>query len=84
MLHVVQLNRSYEPETVAAMTTAFDNVCRSVSKRINGNDDMRRTLALVILRHVDEGERDPSRLADIAFREWTGNRPAIRRRSASG
>jgi hypothetical protein len=39
----------------------------------NGNEDMRRTLALIILRYVDRGERDPERLADVALREWTGS-----------
>jgi hypothetical protein len=33
---------------------------------------VRKTLALILLRHVDLGERDPERLADIALRELTG------------
>ena len=78
MLHLVQLDRSYSPETISVMTAAFDRVCQSVSKRMNGNDDVKKTLALIILRHVDRGERDPERLAEIAFREWTGtDRSAI-------
>ena len=72
MLHLVQLDRSYSPETISVMTAAFDRVCQSVSKRMNGNDDVKKTLALIILRHVDRGERDAERLAEIAFREWTG------------
>lgn len=27
---------------------------------------------MIILREVDQGERDPDRLAETAFREWTG------------
>ena len=27
MLHLVQLDRSYSPETVSVMTAAFDRVC---------------------------------------------------------
>ena len=73
MLHLVEPDRSYDPETVAVMTAAFDSVSRSISKRINGNDDMRRALALLILKHVDRGERDPERLADFVLREWTGD-----------
>jgi hypothetical protein len=85
MLHLVETNRTYDPETVAAMTTAFDRVCQSVSQRINGNQDVKQTLALIILRHVDKGERDPERLADVALREWTGtDRSAIAHRSARG
>jgi len=85
MLHLVQLNRSYSPETVAVMSAAFDSVTQSVSHWMNGNDDVKRTLALIILRHVDEGERDPERLADLALHEWTGSdRSEIASRSASG
>jgi hypothetical protein len=86
MFHVVEPDRSYDPETVAAMTAAFDNVCQSVSARTNDyDDDLRQALALIILRLADEGERDPDRLADIAFREWIkADRWAIRGRSARG
>ena len=78
MLHLVQLDRSYSPETISVMTAAFDRVCQSVSKQMNGNDDVKKTLALIILRHVDRGERNAERLAEIAFREWTGtDRSAI-------
>ena len=71
-------DRVYPPETVAAMSTAFDSVCRSVSPRINGDDSVRRRLALIILRHVDGGERDPQRLSEIALNELAGiDRPAI-------
>jgi hypothetical protein len=61
MLHLVQLDRSYDPETISVMTAAFDRVCQSVSKRMNGSDDVKKTLALIILRHVDGGERDAAR-----------------------
>jgi hypothetical protein len=85
MLHLVQPDRSYSPETVAVMCAAFDRVSQSVSKWMNGNDGVKKTLALIILRHVDEGERDPARLADVALREWTGaSRSAIENRSATG
>jgi hypothetical protein len=76
MLHLVPNDRIYSPETVALMTAAFDRVCQAVSHQMNeknGNEDMRRTLALIILRYVDRGERDPERLADVALREWTGS-----------
>jgi len=78
MLHLVQLDRSYSPETISVMTAAFDTVCKSVSKRMNGSDDIKTTLALIILRHVDAGECNAERLAETAFREWTGtDRSAI-------
>jgi hypothetical protein len=67
MLHLVP------PETVAIMTAAFDRVCQSLSTRINGNEAVREALAFIILRNVDKGERDPTRLADVALRELSGN-----------
>jgi hypothetical protein len=39
---------------------------------MNDNDDVRRAVALVILRHVDQGDSDPVRLSDVAFRELAG------------
>ena len=84
-MHLVQLDRSYSPETICVMTAAFDRVCQSVSKQLNGSDDVKKTLALIILRHVDRGECNAERLAEIAFREWTGtDRSAIGDRWATG
>ncbi len=85
MLRFVQLDGSYSPETVAVMNTAFDWVCQFISKRMNDSADVKKTLALIIVRLVDEGERDPDRLAETAFREWTGaDRSAIGDRWATG
>ena len=75
MLDIVGSDRAYPPEVVMAMTSAFDNVCRSVSAKIHGDAgdaDVRRRLALIILRHVDEGERDPARLSELALNELAG------------
>jgi hypothetical protein len=78
ILHLVQPDRTYSPETVAVMDAAFDRVCKLVSNEVNGNDDATRTLALIILRLVDRGECNSARLAEIAFQEWTGtHRSAI-------
>jgi hypothetical protein len=85
MLHLVQPDRTYSPETVAVMGTAFDTVCKLISNEMNGNDDAKRTLALIILRLADRGECDPARLAESAFQEWTGtHRSAIGDRWATG
>ena len=72
MLDLVASDRVYPPELVTAMSTAFDNVCRSVSAKIHDDPDARRHLALIILRHVDEGERDPQRLSELALNELAG------------
>ena len=73
MLHLIETQRVYPPETVAAMTAAFDRLCKSIPKSIHG-DDLRRQLALIILRHVDRGVQDSERLSEIAFREFAGVR----------
>jgi hypothetical protein len=72
MLDLVKVGHSYEPDTVAAMAAAFDLVSQSLSAGANDNNDARRALALIILRHVDRGERDSARLAEAAFREFAG------------
>ncbi len=72
MLHLVETDRPYPPETVAIMTAAFDRVCQSLSTGIKCNQSVQELLALLILRHVDFGERDSARLADVALRELTG------------
>ena len=83
MLHI--LSRSYSPEAIAAMTAAYDRVRQSLSARINGNDDVMQSLALIILRHIDQGESDPVRLSDVAFRELAGSdRSANGDRAATG
>ena len=72
MWHLVETSRSYPPETVAVMTVAYEKVCQFLSPSISSDDDVRRRLALIILRHVDLGERDPARLSDAALIELTG------------
>ena len=78
MLEWVSLNRSYSPETVAAMTSAFDRVCRSLSAGAGASDDTRQRLALIILNHADRGERDPRRLSELAFQELMGLAQGLR------
>jgi hypothetical protein len=80
MLHLVETQRVYDPETVAAMTAAVDRVCHSVSQSISGNDNIKQTLALIILQHADRGERDAERLAEVALREWKGRHSTCRNR----
>jgi hypothetical protein len=70
MLHLVETQRIYPPETVAIMTAAFNIVCQSLSSRTEGY--VREKLALTILRYVDDGERDPKRLAEISLRKLAG------------
>jgi hypothetical protein len=68
-LHLARVDRAYGPEIIAVMTAGYDRARESLSTRIDDDDDVRQTLALTILRHVDRGECDPTRLAHIASRE---------------
>ena len=79
MLEWVSRDRNYKPEIVAAMTSAFDTVCRSLLAKESDSDDIRRKLALIILHHTDRGERDPARLADLS-----GTDGPLRRRCRNG
>ena len=83
MLHLVEPQRVYPPETIAAMTAAFSRLCASIPKSVNG-DDLRRRLALIILRHVDRGVQDPQRLSEMAFRELAGLSGSASERSPTG
>jgi hypothetical protein len=79
MLHLVKLDRNCGPETIAAMTAAVGAVGQSLLMRINGNDGVRRRLALNLLATRQSRERDTERLSVIAVRQLTGTD-----RSASG
>ena len=57
----------YDPDTLGVMAEAFDRACRFLPNQFRHNDRMRRRLALQIIRHVNEGETDPTRLADSAI-----------------
>jgi hypothetical protein len=73
MLRFVKTRRVYPPETIAAMDAAFDQIGAFIPRSVAGDgDDMRRQLALIILRHVDRGVQDPERLSEIAFRDFAG------------
>ena len=56
----------YDPETLAIMTRAFDRACNFLPAQFRDSDFMRRRLAFHIIRHVNDGESDPIRLADSA------------------
>jgi hypothetical protein len=82
MLRLVKAQRVYPPETIAPMTAAFDQIGEAIPKSANGND-VRRQLALIILRHVDRGVR-PERLSELAFRELAGLDASASERIAAG
>ena len=57
---------AYDPDTLTIMTSAFDRACDFLPVEFRDNDHMRRRLALHIIRRIDDGESDPTRLADSA------------------
>ena len=59
--------RTYDPDTLIIMANAFDRACDVLPVQFRDSDHMRRKLALHIIRHIDDGETDPTRLADSAI-----------------
>jgi hypothetical protein len=72
MLNFVKLGRAYNPETIAVMTAAFDKACHLLSTRDCDDENARQTLALAILRQVDQGECDPERISELVSSELAG------------
>jgi hypothetical protein len=61
-------DRTYNPEQIAVMGSALERAF-SLSTWMNGNNDnVRETLARIVLWHFDLGERDPVRLSNLALR----------------
>lgn len=67
--------RMYDPDALKMMTTALDQACQSLPAGFRDSERARRRLAFLIIRHVDGGERDASRISDsvvIEFLSWSG------------
>jgi hypothetical protein len=56
----------YDPDTLRIMTDAFDHACNFLPAQFRNNDSIRRKLALHIIRDLNDGESDSTRLADSA------------------
>jgi hypothetical protein len=66
MIPLVGIRCVYDPATLTIMSSAFDRACDCLPLEFKGSAQLRRKLALHIIRHVDDGESDPTRLADSA------------------
>ena len=53
----------YDPEALKTMGAAFDTVCQAFPPDLKHHEGARRRLALLILRHMDRGERDVTQTA---------------------
>ena len=60
----------YDPETLKIMGAAFDTACQLFPPDLKDHEGARRKLALLILRHMDRGERDATRLSDLALLDF--------------
>jgi hypothetical protein len=58
---------AYDPETLRIMCSALELACDLLPVPFRDSDRMRRKLALHIIAQVDDGESDPTRLADSAI-----------------
>src|SRR5262249_25388127 len=61
------ISRVYDPHTLSIMAIAFDRACDFLPVQFRDSDYMRRKVASHIIRHVNDGESDPTRLADSAI-----------------
>ena len=68
MSRLVETHGVHEPDTVAAMTAAFDTVCQSLSARVSGNDDVRWQLALISSDTLTEENKTRSAFSELALR----------------
>jgi hypothetical protein len=57
----------YDPNTLSIMTNALDRACEILPFQFRDNEHMRRKLASHIMRQVNDGESDPTRLAGSAI-----------------
>jgi hypothetical protein len=81
------LSRSaFEPSEVAALTQAFETVCRDL-KFGQTDEPLRETVARKVIECAETGERDPERIRNHVLNEMQGivSKPqsdSFRRRSA--
>jgi hypothetical protein len=70
MLSSHDIERVYGPDSLKIMTTAFDNAHGCLPTQFRGDDRARRKLALLVIRHMERGERNPVSLADLAMLDF--------------
>ncbi len=63
----------YDPATLRIMSDAFDHACNFLPPQFRNSDSVRRKLALHIIRDLNDGESDSTRLADTAVLSVLGH-----------
>ena len=61
---------AYDPDVLRRMGIAFDCAWKKLSGWVVGNESNRRNLAILIILHVDRGERDADRLTELATADY--------------
>jgi len=62
--------RVYGPDTLKIITAAFDSAYECLPAEFKKSEYARRKLALLILRHIERGEHNSSRLAETAMLDF--------------
>jgi hypothetical protein len=65
-----EIKTAFDPETVAAMVTALDQVCAAL--RINGDAIAREVIATRIIELARRGENDAEKLRDSVLSDANG------------
>jgi hypothetical protein len=60
------VRRVYDPDTLQLMSKAFDRACGFLPAEFQDSDRVRARLASHIIRQINDGESDLTRLADAA------------------
>ena len=60
----------YDPDTLKIMSMAFDNAHKCLPEKYRESDQARRKLALLVMRHIGRGERDPMCVAYSAVLDF--------------
>ena len=64
------IDRVFDPATLKIMTAAFDNALNRLPKKFRESERARHKLALLVMRYIGRGERDPIRLADMVVLDF--------------
>ena len=65
-----EIEDAFDPETIAAMATALEQVCDTL--RINGDATAREVIATRIIELARRGENDAEKLRDRVLSEANG------------
>jgi hypothetical protein len=57
---------AYDPELLTIMGNAFDHACDCLPAKFRDSDSLRKRIALHIIREINDGESNPTRLAHSA------------------